>query len=732
MSKNPLVKKYGSEARWVTWKFQVRKGKSTKVPHTIMGDLASSTNPDDWSTYEEVKNFADVTGIIFTPEQKLLGIDIDHIIEKDGSVPDHIQKFIDLCDTYTEISPSGTGLHLYLDVTESFPLEANKKAPFELYTKGRYFTVTEKSFGKAKEVRTVTPEEANKILASIGYPWKEEDEEESDQQTLAVVNNKQPIVNTIVNLNDDEVLAKMFASEKNGAKAKSLYDGAADIKDKSSADLALCSFLAFYTRKDSTQMERIWLSSPLGSRKKTQKRKDYREATIEKAIKGCKEVYEPSAKVKTEKLNDQLDLDLLFTYYKDTKVYTQNTENMCRILRKHPEFAGTLRYDAFKNVIEIKVNGKWRTVEDNDAVNLQTQIQILFSYFGKVGKDMVYDALIKVAKENTMDSAIDYITSIKWDGVARLDNWLTHVYGVPEDLYHKAVGSNWLKGLVKRIVEPGCKFDYVLVLEGEQGTRKSTSLHILGGDWHVETAMSTDSKDFFMQFAGKAIIEFSEGETLNRTEVKRMKAIITMQSDKYRPPYERSSQDFPRRCVFAMTTNQTEYLKDETGNRRWLPITVALPEANIDWLKDNRDQLYAEAYHRVHNLKETIYEFPKEETRAAQEARRIREPNTDLVVDWYFNKLSKDKREDGITVNQVYRDAFHGGYPSKPLDRYNEMNIADILKTSLKLTKRRVMYNGVQSIRWYNTAGLSKEEVEKIIHIMSVDREDDETEDEDW
>ena len=198
--------------------------------------------------------------------------------------------------------------------------------------------------------------------------------------------------------------------------------------------------------------------------------------------------------------------------------------------------------------------------------------------------------------------------------------------------------------MVKRIVFPGCKFDYVLVLEGEQGIKKSMSLAVLGGNWHSETTMSTDNKDFFMQFAGKAIIEFSEGETLSRTEVKRMKAIITVQSDRYRVPFDRMTQDFPRRCVFAMTTNQSEYLKDETGNRRWLPVAVVAEEANIEWLQANRDQLFAEAYSRV-LAGEKIYEFPKEETERQQAARMIHDPNADLVAEWYYNELRIEERE---------------------------------------------------------------------------------------
>lgn len=329
--------------------------------------------------------------------------------------------------------------------------------------------------------------------------------------------------------------------------------------------------------------------------------------------------------------------------------------------------------------------------------------------FGKVGKEMVYDAIVKVSREHQIDSASDWIKGLVWDKEARLDDWLSSAFNVEKSDYHTAVASNWMKGMIKRIIEPGSKFDYVLVLEGEQGIKKSTSLAILGASptggasWHVETAMSTDNKDFFMQFQGKAIIEFSEGETLSRTEVKRMKAIITMQSDKFRPPYGRASVDFPRRCVFAMTTNQTEYLKDETGNRRWLPV-ACVGIANIEWLKENRDQLFAEAYHRVITLRETVYEFPEEETRAAQASRRIHDPNEDIIAHWYFNTLSETDRDNGITIHQVYKHAINGGMNNKPLDKYTEMAIASVLRDSVRLEKERRTIDGTQAVRWFMTA----------------------------
>lgn len=706
-----LKERFGKEKRWVLYRKEERKGKTTKIPYSVAGKMASSTDEKTWATYDEAKTALskslrpgnamamDGIGIVFTPDQNLLGIDIDHILEGGKVMKEflHIKKFLDMADTYTEVSPSGSGLHLFFDLSAPLALLANKKAPFEAYTSGRYFTTTEKAFGKAKPIRVITPEEAVSILSEIGYPW-------SKMEAGPTEMGKEIIRN--IERQDEDILKKMFKS-KNGAKIEALYNGdlSQNNGDASSADLSLCSHLAFWTGKNASQMESIWLSSPLGSRDKTQKRKDYRDRTIRQAIANCSEVYEPKG-VKQEKAIKKTapKLDLLFTINKEKdKVFIQNTENMTRILRDHPEFEGAFRYDAFRNVLEHHLDGKWKPFEDNDAVRVQTRIQVLFPAFLKVGKDMIYDAMIKVAKENTIDSAADWLKALKWDGVPRLDSWISKTYGTDDDEYHRAVGANWMKGLAKRIAVPGSKFDYVLVLEGKQGIRKSTSLAVLGGDWHVETAMSTDNKDFFMQFQGKAIIEFSEGETLSRTEVKRMKAIITMQMDKYRPPYERTSQDFPRRCVFAMTTNLDQYLKDETGNRRWLPVALKQP-ADIEWLKENRDQLFAEAYHRAITLGETTYEFPEEETERQQAMRQAPDPREEQVYEWYYQKLGEEQREAGITTRQAYVMGVQNGSAfGKEMGRLEDMIMASILRDGLKLEKRRVQDEGSRYYRYFPT-----------------------------
>lgn len=709
---NPLIEKYGKQKRFVAWKLETRKGKTTKLPYQTNGKLASSTNPATWATYTDVRLRSDKVGIVLN-DGLLLVIDLDHVVE-DGKLnhknSKQLKALIEQADTFTELSQSKHGLHLYLALTEPFKLTANKREPVEAYVSGRYIATTGESFGKVKPIRTIPPSEAIQLLEIAGLSQKDPFDESNEVKNIEP-EHKSSTTKYLEPIPDEELLERMFGAS-NGADIKALYDGDASRygKDLSKADMALLAHFAFWTNKNHEQMERLWLTSPLGNREKTKQREDYRKRTIKNAVANCKEGFVP-----WEQTEEAQELDLLSVGKGKNKKYPLNTENICRILRKHLIYKNHLRYDSYRQIAERKVvGGEWRAVKDSDAIDLQTRISVLFPQFTMVSKNMCWDALIKVTEENTYDSGADYLKSLVWDQKPRLDTWLTSVYHTPADELHAAIGANWVKGMVDRIIRPGCKFDYVLVLEGEQGIRKSSSLAMLAGPLgHVETTMSTDTKDFFMQFLGNAIVEFSEGETLSRTETKKLKAIITVQNDKFRPPYGRTVVDNPRRCVFAMTTNQSEYLKDETGNRRWLPVAV-IGVADTDWLLANREQLLAETYHRLVVGKETTYEFPVDDIAAAQQERRIHDPNEERIMNWYFNILSKTQRNEGITVAQVYQDALNGGFMSKPITRAEEMSIADVLKSSLMLERKRAMIAYVRVWRWYPTP-----KTEAMLPVMS-------------
>jgi len=682
-----LKETYGNDKKWVNWKME----NGTKVPYNPhTKGKAMSNNQDTWGTYQQARSVSDKIGIVFANDNRLV-IDIDHCIENGEIVhpqKEEIEKFLTLCNSYTELSPSMSGLHIWLQTESKYELIAKRHKPWEIYNSGRFMTVTEVPYKDYNQpIRKLTEEETTSLLNTIGYPWIKETPERT-QSTISTT------------LSDQDVLNIMFKS-KNGKVIEQLYNTTGG-KGSSEDDATLCTHLAFYC-DTVEQIERLWLSSSLGQRAKTTEREDYRKRTITGAMKACTAHYSPTVQtIKAKEFIKEMPLKL----EEDHKGQPiMNTENVIRILKNHQEFRGKLRYDTFTNNLQIMRGDKWEEMKDYESINIQTRISVLFPPFAKISKLMVEDALNKVIHDNEMNSVGDYIKSLKWDGINRLSSWLTNAYGVEDNEYHKKIGSNWYKGMVNRAINPGSKFDYVLVLEGHQGSKKTTSLEEVGTineqNTHTETTMTAGNKDFFMSFKGKLIVEFSEGETLSRSETKQLKSIITTRYDNYREPYARKSKDHPRQCVFAMTTNEDNYLKDDTGNRRWLPVKVISNEANIKWIKENKEQLYAEAYHRVINLKETTWEFPKELLEDAQDARRTEDTNADIVVDWYLS-LFPFEREQGVTVREVFNNVIKKQDSFKMFDKLEEMRLTGVLKGTLKLTKDRKVIDGKKITKWFD------------------------------
>jgi len=395
-------------------------------------------------------------------------------------------------------------------------------------------------------------------------------------------------------------------------------------------------------------------------------------------------------------------MDLLSTTSSTgSKTYNRCTENVFRILQAHPDFKGRFRFDEWIQKQEIQHGKKWLELDDSDFVPIQRKISAMYPQFRMVSKEMVIDAIQDACRANSYDRAADYVKKIKWDGKGRLDSWLHQVYGVENNAYHKAVGANFFKGMVKRIIKPGCKFDTVMILEGKQGCGKSTSLSLIAGNWHLETTMKADNKDFFLQFKGKLIVEFSEGETMSRTETKNMKAMISTRVDTYRAPYGRIMKDVPRRCIFAMTTNQDEYLKDESGNRRFFPVEVVRERVDLEWIRNNRDQMFAEALHRVEVLKESVYEYPSE-AEEYQMDKMVRSPYEEDISKWLKNPFiggtqARDLAE-GISISEVWSYALIGD--KAKMRKSEEMQIGLALR-QMGFEKRKSGPKESRNWRWF-------------------------------
>lgn len=281
----------------------------------------------------------------------------------------------------------------------------------------------------------------------------------------------------------------------------------------------------------------------------------------------------------------------------------------------------------------------WRTDVGRELTDGMIRVLrhfLLEQYKLEAKKDNVAEAAFTLARENPFHPVKDYLSDLKWDGISRLDSLLSTYFGAEDMPYTRAVGAKTLIAAVRRVRQPGCKFDTITVLEGSQGTFKSSGIRALSPDpaWFSDSEINrVDSKDAVLTIQGAWIIELGEMSVLGASEVESLKAFASRQVDRIRAPYDRTTMDFPRQCIFIGSTNRNAYLRDQTGNRRFLPIRTGVIDLNA--IGRDRDQLWAEAAHR--EAAGEALELPQEvwaEATEQQEERLVEDPWVDLLRDF--------------------------------------------------------------------------------------------------
>lgn len=269
--------------------------------------------------------------------------------------------------------------------------------------------------------------------------------------------------------------------------------------------------------------------------------------------------------------------------------------NIERILRYSRALKGNIRFNLLTKQIEVTAGRFANETVGGLPIGVKNWLSSHWRLITVTSE--VAEQILRVAQTwCPYDPVAEYLRGLQWDRFRRVDRWLSTYCGVEDAPYTRKVGSRFLISAAARALDPGCKVDTVLVLEGMQGAKKSTTIGILGRPWFSDTPIQMGDKDSRLLAASKWIVELAELSSLAKGDVDAYKAFLSQRHDDFRPPYGRAPETFPRRCVFFGSVNRSDWLQDPTGNRRYWAVHTG--RCDDEALERDRDQLWAEATFR--------------------------------------------------------------------------------------------------------------------------------------
>ncbi len=366
------------------------------------------------------------------------------------------------------------------------------------------------------------------------------------------------------------------------------------------------------------------------------------EVTWQQSMDQNKQGYEPTLK----------NLDLIFSHQFEKPIFIKDV------------FANRIAYAA--DTAWGGKNGAY--IEDIDMILVKRWCASSRFQF-EPHTNAVLEATALVAHRERVHPVTDWLDRLEWDGVSRVDTWIKdYCEGRAPEPYLSEVSRKFLLAMVKRVYQPGCQWDYVLVLEGKQGKYKSSIARALASDrWFMDNLPDLKDKDAMLNLQGKWLIELGELTNVKRSDHNLVKAYLVRRMDTVRPHYGRIMADVPRQSVFIGTVNEGEYLKDPTGNRRFWPVSVGT--CDVAGLTSVRDQLFAEAVHIYKTTNEILMLGEEGNMQAVeeQEGRRVEDDLTEMRDELQDFMRREDQKFNFERFKS--RDLFEG--PNVPWSRWN-------------------------------------------------------------
>lgn len=348
-----------------------------------------------------------------------------------------------------------------------------------------------------------------------------------------------------------------------------------------------------------------------------------------------------------------------------TGMIERTINNALIILENDNCLKGKLIFDRFSNRFLIKEPLPWGRREESypklwnnsDDAELRGYFEKFFDGFKSASA--INDALAILKNRKSINVAKDYFESLVWDGKNRLDTLIIDYLGAEDTEYTRQVTRKAFTAVVARaITEKPIKFDNMIILTGKQGIGKSTMLNKMAGEWFTDNIIDFNSKDTLLLLQNCIIAEVPELQGFNKADSSRLKQFLGQKTDKYRAPYERREEEHPRHCVFFGTTNDNEFLRDSTGNRRYWPIEVGKNKTIKNVFNDldsEKDQIWAEAVVKF-RIGEPLY-LEGDVLKAAekeQEARLIIDPWENIITEYINRPIPADWFEKSIETQKNY------------------------------------------------------------------------------